>query len=67
MSVLNWIDKYLPLKPASVGDPNIYLGTKLRETQLPNRVWAWGLSPSKYVNQAIQNCQTHLTAKLDGK
>ncbi len=29
MSVLNWIDKYLPLKPALVGDPDIYLGAKL--------------------------------------
>jgi hypothetical protein len=60
MSVLNRIDKYLPLKPALVGDPDIYLGAKLRETQFPNGVWAWGLSPSNYVNQAVQNYQTHL-------
>jgi hypothetical protein len=32
-----------------VGDPDIYLGTKLKETQLPNGVLVWGLSPSKYV------------------
>jgi hypothetical protein len=64
MSVLDQINKYLPLKPTLVGDPDIYLGAKLRETQLPNGVWAWGLSPSKYVNQAVQNCQTHLTEKL---
>ena len=56
----------VPLKPTSVGDPDIYLGAKLRETQLPNGIWAWGLSPSKYVNQAVQNCQTHLTQKLSG-
>ncbi len=67
MSVLNQIEKYLPLKPTSVGDPDIYLGAKLKETQLPNGIWAWGLSPSNYVNQAVKNCQTHLTEKLNGR
>ncbi len=61
MSVMNEINKYLPLKPISVGDPDIYLGAKLRETRLPNGVMAWGLSPSKYVVQAVKNCQLHLT------
>jgi hypothetical protein len=28
---------------------------------------AWGLSPSKYVVQAVENCQIHLTEKLNGK
>ncbi len=32
MSVMNEINKYLPLKPSSVGDPDIYLGAKLKET-----------------------------------
>ena len=27
----------------------------------------WGLSPSKYVVQAVKNCQLHLTEKLAGK
>ncbi len=48
-----------------MGDPDIYLGTKL--TRLPNGVMAWGLSPSKYVIQAVKNCQLHLTEKLAGK
>jgi hypothetical protein len=65
MSVMNEINGYLPLKPSSVGDPDIYLGAKLKQTRLPNGVWAWGLSPSKYVAQAARNCQTHLTEKLD--
>jgi hypothetical protein len=47
------INGYLPLKRCSVGDPDIYLGAKLKETQLPNGVMAWGLSPSKYVVQAV--------------
>jgi hypothetical protein len=28
---------------------------------------AWELSPSKYVVQAVKNCQLHLTDKLNGK
>ncbi len=67
MSVLHQFNKYLPLKPTLVGDPDIYLGAKLKETRLPNGIWAWGLSPSKYVTQAVKNCQTHLTEKLNGR
>jgi len=67
MSVMNEINGYLPLKPSSVGGPDTYLGAKLKQTRLPNGVWAWGLSHSKYVAQAAKNCQMHLTHKLDGK
>jgi len=67
MTVMNEINGYLPLKPSSVGDPDIYLGAKLKQTKLPYGVWAWGLSPSKYVAQAVKNCQMHFTDKLDGK
>jgi hypothetical protein len=67
MSVMNEINGYLPLKSSSVGDPDIYLGTKLKQIQLPNGVMVWGLSPSKYVVQAVKNCQLHLTDKLNGK
>jgi hypothetical protein len=67
MSVMNEINGYLPLKPSSVGDPNIYLGTKLKQTQLPNGIMVWGLSPSKYLVQAVKNCKLHLTEKLNGK
>ncbi len=54
MSVMKEIKGYLPSKPSCVGDPDIYLGAKLKETQLPNGVMAWGLSPSKYVIQAVK-------------
>jgi hypothetical protein len=67
MSVMGEINKYLPLKPSSVGNPDIYLGAKLKETRLPNGVMAWGLSSSKYVVQAVTNCQLYLTEKLAGK
>jgi hypothetical protein len=32
MSVMKEINGYLPLKPSSVGNPDIYLGPKLKET-----------------------------------
>jgi hypothetical protein len=67
MSVMSEINSYLPLKPSSMGNPDIYLGAKLKPTQLPNGVMVWGLSPSKYVIQAVKNCQVHLTDKLNGK
>ena len=67
MSVLNLINGYMPLKPSSVGDPDIYLGAKLKLTRLNNGVWAWGLSPSKYVAQAVKKCAMHLTDKLDNR
>ena len=67
MTILKKIDRYLPLKPSSDGDPDIYLGAKLRQTRLPNGIWAWGISPSKYVVQAIKNCANHLTTKLNDK
>jgi hypothetical protein len=65
MSVLNLINGYMPLKPLLIGDSDIYLGAKLKLTQLDNGIWAWGLSPSKYVAQAVKNCAKHLTDKLN--
>jgi hypothetical protein len=65
MAVLNLINGYMPLKPSSVGDPEIYPGAKLKMTWLDNGIWAWGLSPSKYVPQAVKNCAKHLTNKLN--
>ncbi len=32
MSVMGEINKYLPLKPSSAGNPDVYLGVKLKET-----------------------------------
>jgi hypothetical protein len=65
MTVLNLINGYMPLKPSLVGNPDIYLSAKLKMTQLDNGIWAWGLSLSKYVTQAVKNCAKHLTDKLN--
>ncbi len=32
--------------------------------QLENGAWRWGLSPSKYIQEAIQNCKKYLEENL---
>ncbi len=63
-SVLKVLNKYFPLKPDSVGSPDIYLGAKLKLMQLENGVWAWGISPSKYVREAVKNCKDYVSKHL---
>ena len=48
MTTLMKIDKYCKLKPSSIGDPDIYLGAKLKYPRAENGVWCWTLIPSKY-------------------
>jgi len=48
------IDKYFPMKKGSIGDPDLYLGSKLRKVTLENGVTAWSMSPSKYVQEAVR-------------
>ncbi len=58
------IDKYFPLKPDSVGEPDVYLGARLKLMQLENGVWAWGLRPSKYLQEAIRNFKKYVEENL---
>jgi hypothetical protein len=51
---------FLPMKESSIGPPDIYLGTKLSKVKLTNRVKAWAMSPSKYVQEAVTNCEEYL-------
>ena len=53
---LNKIDKFFKMKAGSIGDPHIYLGPKVKQMKMNNGVTAWAISPSKYVNKAINNC-----------
>ena len=63
-SILTQIDKYFLLKPDSVGELDVYLGAKLKLMQLENGVWAWGLSPSNYVQEAARNCKKYVEENL---
>ena len=53
----------MKLKEGS-SEPNIYLGTKLKRVTLDNGAVAWSLSPSKYVQEAVQNCEKHVKENL---
>ena len=56
MSVMNEINGYLPLKPSSVGDPDIYLGAKLKQNQLPKWRGNLVLQSMLFRQLKIANC-----------
>ena len=62
--ILDMIDKFMKLKESSVGNPDIYLGAKLKKVQMDNDVLCWSISPSKYVQEAVRNCQNYLKENL---
>ena len=64
---LKRIDKYFSLKPGSLGDPDIYLGAKIRKMRMHNGVWAWAISPTKYVHQSVKNVEKYLEENLGGR
>eukprot|EP00804_Cyclotella_cryptica_P024391 CCRYP_018575-RA/>CCRYP_018575-RA protein AED:0.15 eAED:0.15 QI:0/0/0/1/0/0/4/0/667 len=61
------INSFLPLKPDSVGLPKMYLGAKLRKKTFEDGTTTWGLSPAKYVQQAVRNVKTYLKSNLEGR
>lgn len=67
MSVLKKIGKFFPMKEGSVGDPELYLGAKLRQTKMPNGVVCWMQSPAQYIKEAVKNVETHLDEKYGTK
>ncbi len=67
MPVLDKLDKYFTLKPSSVGNPSMYLGAKLKLTQMSDGVYARGMSPTKYIKEAVSNCKKHLKSNNDGR
>ena len=60
-SVLRRIYKYFKLNPSSIGDPDIYLGTKLKKRILENVVWAWANSLARYVKLPVANVEKYLS------
>ena len=67
VSALQELDKFFQMKPGSIGDPDIYLGSKLRKVILDNGVYAWSSSPSKYVQDAVSNVERYLTLHYPGR
>ena len=62
--VLKLVDKYFGLKPGSLADPNIYMGARVKLMALPNGFMEWLLSPSKYVQEAVNIVETYVKDKL---
>ena len=62
---LRQIDKYFKLKTCSIGDPEIYLGAKLKKMWLENGVWEWANSPERCVKESVENMEKYLAALAD--
>jgi hypothetical protein len=60
VSALKELDHYFKMKKGSIGNPDIYLGAKLKEMVMPNGVRAWAMSPAKYVKEATNNVEARL-------
>ena len=54
------VDKYFPIKPASLGPTKTYLGGTVSKIQLPNGVHAWAFSSAQYVHKAVKSMEEHL-------
>jgi len=67
MSALNELDYYFKMKEGSIGDPDIYLGGKLRKMKLANGVLAWSISPSKYIQEAVKNVEAYLAKNYNDR
>lgn len=67
MSALKEIDHFFKMKPSSMGDPDLYLGAKLRKVTLPNGVEAWAMSASKYVQEAVRNVKDYIDRHFMGR
>jgi hypothetical protein len=64
LPVLAKLDKYFQIQPGSVGDPDFYLGSKLKMMEMANGTKCWTASPSKYVQEAVSNVESYVK-KLD--
>jgi hypothetical protein len=57
MAILTRLNTYFKLKPDSIHSPTDYLGTKIKETILPNTKRAWGQSSKHYVENAVKTLE----------
>jgi hypothetical protein len=72
VAAIEQIDKYFKMKPDpnpnNKYEPDVYLGAKFRKVQLEkNGVWAYSLSPSKYVKENIRLVEDYLGEHYDQK
>eukprot|EP00934_Nitzschia_sp_Nitz4_P001810 Nitzschia sp. Nitz4//scaffold191_size41780//52//5493//NITZ4_007461-RA/size41780-processed-gene-0.69-mRNA-1//1//CDS//3329540163//1810//frame0 len=60
MKTVMEINHYFPMKKDSIGKPKYYLGAKVTEVTLENGVKAWGMSSSKYIQEAVRKVEDKL-------
>ena len=65
--IIDRINSLLPLKPDSVGPPEIYLMAKLKKKTFEDVTLAWSLSSANYVQQAVRNVETFLKKNHKGR
>ena len=66
--VLAQIDYFFHMKPESMGDPDIYLGCKLRLHIVKGTgAQAWLQSPSKYIQEAVKNAEVYYEKEYNSK
>ena len=61
---MNKLNEYVTLKPGFVRSPDMHLGTNLKHMQLYNGIWAWSMSPSKYVQEVVKICEKNVERHL---
>ena len=66
-TALESLHRYFQMKEGSVGDPDLYLGAKLRKITPPNGVQAWSTSPRKYIQEIVKNVEEHLHKEYGGR
>jgi hypothetical protein len=66
MQQIRAIGKQFPLKKTSLGDPDIYLSSKLRNVVLETGVKAWSMLPSKYLQEAVNDVKDYLQEREPG-
>ena len=66
-TALHEFDQFFKMKSGSIGDPNMYLGSKLRKVVLENLVEAWSTSALKYVQEAVSNSEAYFHEHFGGR
>jgi hypothetical protein len=70
---LDRLDDFFVMKPDSIGDPDIYLGGKVMKFDISDEsiktadTPAWGISPTKYVREAVTNVDNYLAKNMNGR
>ena len=64
--MLEWLHKFFPLN-LGYGKPDMYLSAKLCKTRLHIVKWAWAMSGTKYICEAVRNFAVHLLSNYGGK